>query len=217
MSPAGYNHLGTRQYRVRGVGKTQLRDVRYSLKQLKVVLVCICLCSYGCERKLPVRDSDKSLFLRAGDLVPYGFEFRDIEKFEKFTRAKVIDGYDVEYEFQTPDSERRNPLFLYGMVTVVRKKSDAKLSDTGIKIGMLYGLKTNGIKEQEIPNFYRYGDASSFSILKKDGKPVGNYFTVREGNKLFVLLITGLYFEDPELWKEIIEPKLKLFSAYSPA
>lgn len=190
--------------------------MRYSLKRLKVVLVCLCLCAYGCERQLPVRDSDKALFLRATDLVPYGFEFRDIEKFEKFTRAKVIDGYDVEYEFQTPQTERRNPLFVYGMVTVGKKKSDAQFSDTGIKIGVLYGLKTNGIEEQEIPNFYGYGDSSSFSILKKDGKPVGNYFTVRERNKVFVLLITGMYFEDAELWKEIIEPKLKLFSAYSP-
>ena len=179
-------------------------------------LVCVCLGSYGCERKLRVRDSDKSLFLRAGDLVPYGFEFRDIEKFETFKRAKVIDGYDLEYEFQTPKSERRNPLFVYSMVTIGKRKSDAQFSDTGIKIGVLYGLKSSGIEEQEIPNFYRYGDSSSFSILKKDGKPVGNYFTVREGNKVFVLLITGIYFEDPELWKEIIEPKLKLFSTYSP-
>lgn len=54
------------------------------------------------------------------------------------------------------------------------------------------------------------------NILKKGGKPVGNYFTVREANKTYTLILTGMYFDDAQLWKELIEAKLKEFSVYRP-
>lgn len=181
-------------------------------------LVGVSLCIQGCERKLTVQESDKTLFLRAQDLIDYGYGFQGVEKYESFTKAKVIDGsYDVEYEFETPEGERDNPLLLYVLVSVGKKKSDAQLSQGGEKIAVLYTLKAQGIEREEIPNFYRYGDSSAFYLLKKAGKPIGNYFTVREGSKTYTLILSGMYFDDPEVWKEIMEPKLKQFSVYKPA
>ena len=72
------------------------------------------------------------------------------------------------------------------------------------------------VEQEEIPNFYRYGDSSSFYLLKKDSKPIGNYFTVREGSKTYTVILTGMYFDEAEVWKEIMEPKLKQFSVYIP-
>jgi len=102
-------------------------------------------------------------------------------------------------------------------VNVGGKRSDAVVSQGAEKLALLYSLKAKGIEEQEVKDFYRYGDSSSFYILKKEGEPVGNYFTVREGDKLYSLILSGMYFDDPKVWKEIIEPKLKRFSAYAPA
>lgn len=181
------------------------------------LLVSASVCILGCDRKLTVLESDKTIFLRAQDLVDYGYQFSDIEKYESFSKAKAIDGsYDVEYEFETPDAEKNNPLFLYVVVSVGKKKRDAQISQGGEKIALLYSLKAQGIEEEEIPDFYRYGDSSSFYVLKKEGKPIGNYFTVREGAKTYSVIISGRYFDDPQVWKEIMEPKLKQFSLYKP-
>jgi hypothetical protein len=178
--------------------------------------VFVILFALGCERKLTVQESDKAPLLRVGDLVPYGFNFENIERYETFTKTKSIEGsYDIDYEFDVPDTEDKR-LFLHVTVSVARKKSDARINEGAESIALRYALKAKGIEEEEIPNFYRYGDASSFYLLKKEGKSVGNYFTVREGNKTYSLIMSGMYFDDPALWKELIEPKLKLFSAYKP-
>jgi hypothetical protein len=51
-------------------------------------------------------------------------------------------------------------------------------------------------------------------VLKKDGNNVGNYFTVLEGGKIFSLLVSGVYIDDVETWRELVEPKLNVFSSY---
>ena len=211
-------------------GDAKLEGNRLPLKRISVgpfeimtrrlkfltVLLFVLLCIQGCERKLTVLESDKTIFLRAQDLVGYGYRFQAIEKYESFSKAKGIDGsYDVEYEFKTPEAEREDPLLLYVLVSVGKKS--VQMSQGSEKIALLYTLKAKGIEEEEIPNFYRYGDSSSFYLLKKKGKPIGNYFRVREGNKTYTILLSGVYFDDPQLWKELIEPKLKQFSVYEPA
>jgi hypothetical protein len=197
-----------------GVNPYKIMTARLALLTL---MVAVSLCIQGCERKLTVQESDKTLFLRAQDLVDYGYGFPAIEKYESFTKAKAIDGsYDLEYEFETPDAEQSAPLFLYVLVSIGKKKSDAQISQQGEKIALLSTLKAKGIQEEEIPNFYGYGDSSSFYVLKKEGKPIGNYFTVREGSKTYTVILSGMYFDDPQVWKEIMEPKLSRFSAYEP-
>ena len=81
---------------------------------------------------------------------------------------------------------------------------------------MLAGLKFQGIVQEEKPGFYNYGDSSDFFVLKKNGVPVGNYFSVREGTKTYSILLAGMYIEDPEIWKELVEAKLKAVSTYKP-
>ena len=184
-------------------------------KRLQICLVLIVFACAACERKVAIAEKDKLLFLRAGDLVNYGFGFQNIEKFESFSKSKNIDGtYDIEYEFKTPDEEKSNTLFIYVLVQIARKRSDALVSQKVEKLAVLYGLNRKGIHEHEIAGF-GYGDSSAFYILKKDNNPVGNYFTVREGSNTYLLLITGMYFDDPQVWREVIEPKLKHFSTYA--
>lgn len=63
----------------------------------------------------------------------------------------------------------------------------------------------------------RYGDSSSFTVLVKDEKPIGNVFTVRDGKKTYLLVMAGVFFRNPEEWGRLVGPKLKLLAAYSPA
>jgi hypothetical protein len=176
-----------------------------------------CALLAGCESGLPVEAQEKTLVLRAGDLVPFGYGLEQTEQFETFSKTRFFDGSkEIIYEFETPDSEEENPLYLSVTMTFEKKSSDALVSHGAEKTGATAGLRIAGIKSREIENFYEYGDSSAFYVLEMDGRPVGNLFSVRDGKKIYLVIMTGMYFDDAATWKELVEDKLKKFSAYEP-
>lgn len=188
------------------------------MNKLRPLIASLCLLALACTRTLPVEEQEKAMLLRAGDLVRYGYGLAATEKYESFTKTRLFDGsYEIEYEFETPESETENALYLYVQVTVERQASNTLLTQGAERLGVRYGLRKGGVKEREIKDFYRYGDASAFYILEKDGEPIGNLFTVREGGKLYTLLLSGFYFDDPQVWGKVLGPKLSQFSRYQPS
>lgn len=162
-----------------------------------------------------VTPTEMEMFVRGKDLVDVGIEVSNPEKYEKFSKINYFDGSQtIEYEFEPPESE--SVMYLTVSVTYEPKKSDAKLGQVAEDsvIGLL--LKAQGLEKVDVPNFYEYGDSCNFYHLKKDGEKVGNYFTVLEDRKIYSLLISGVYFDDVETWREIVEPKLRLFASYKP-
>ena len=85
-----------------------------------------------------------------------------------------------------------------------------------LKTAMKLGLKANGVEATEKTKFYRYGDASEFYVLEKDGDPIGNLFAVRHENRVYMLVLSGMYFDEAEVWKEVIHEKLERLSGYDP-
>ena len=171
----------------------------------------------GCERNLPVGAAEKEVVLRAGDLIPFGYGLEKTEQYEKFTRIKYFDGsHELTYEYETPESEKENALYMNVTVSVEKSTSDAWTSKGAGEIGMQFGLKAGGVERREIKDFYKYGDTSSFFVLEKNGHPIGNLFSVREGKRVYVLIMSGMYFDDPDAWKELMEERLRKFSAYEP-
>jgi hypothetical protein len=174
-------------------------------------------CVAGCESGLPVEATEKTLVLRAGDLVAYGYGLEETEQFEKFSKTKYFDGSrEITYEFETPETEEDNPLYMNVTMTFEKKTSDALLSHGAEKTGAAAGLRIAGVKSREIENFYDYGDSSAFYVLEMEGRPVGNMFSVRDGKKIYMIIMTGMYFDDAAVWKELVEEKLKKFSGYEP-
>lgn len=171
----------------------------------------------GCQKNLPVGAADKDVVLRAADLIPYGYGLEKTERYETFERIRYFDGsHELTYEFQTPDSEEENALYINVVVSVETSTADALTSHGAQKVGLGIGLKANGVEQREIENFYRYGDSSSFAVLEKNGHPIGNVFTARDGKRVFVLTLSGMYFDDAATFKELIEGRLRKFSAYQP-
>ncbi len=174
-------------------------------------------CVTGCESGLPVEANEKTLVLRAGDLVPYGYGLEETGQFEKFSKTRYFDGsQEITYEFETPETEEDDPLYLNVTMTFEKKTSDALVSHGAEKTGASAGLRIAGIKSREIENFYDYGDSSEFYVLEMEGRPVGNMFSVRDGKKIYLVIMTGMYFDDAAVWKELVEDKLKKFSGYEP-
>jgi hypothetical protein len=171
----------------------------------------------ACQRGLPVEEVDKDLMLRAADLVPFGYGLTDTQRFETFDKSRYFDGSrEITYEYETPVSETDHALYLNVTVNLERRGADAVVSYGALKTAMKLGLKANGIEAEERTNFYTYGDASEFYVLENDGEPIGNLFAVRQGNRVYMLVLSGMYFDEAEVWKKVIEKKLQKFSAYDP-
>jgi len=170
----------------------------------------------GCGSEEPLSEADKGLFLRAADLAGYGFKYEDADSYEQFSKARQFDGaYELTYRFKTPAGERR-PLFIYANVSVARSESDAALSESAGKMGVLIGLKGSGIEEREV-RMQPDDERGRLRLLLKGGKPVGNVFTARDGVKTYLVLLMGMSFEDAGDWQKLVEPKLQRLSRYAPA
>jgi hypothetical protein len=185
-----------------------LRILRASL------FVSVFLFALACQ-SVEVLPEDKNMFVRGQDLSDYGVNVQSPEKYEKFSKTKYFDGsLEIEYEFEPPDSEE--VMYMAQTITYEPKPSDAKWGRSAEDSLVGIALKAYGLETVEMPDFYRYGDSSKFYALRKDGRNVGNYFTVLEGGKVFSFLMAGVYFDDAETWRAVVEPKLQHFSAYKP-
>lgn len=187
--------------------------VFFRLAAATVLLGCLAAC--GVEQK--VSEPDKAIFLRAEDLGRFGFRYENAAAYEIFSKTRHFDGtYDLKYTFTTPKGDP-HPLYIFISVSVGNQESDAVVSERAEKIGLLIGFKKEGIEEREVAGALPHGDSSRFAIMIKDGNPIGNTFSVRDGRKTYLLVMSGLYFQDPALWRTLIEPKLRQLSGFSPA
>jgi len=186
--------------------------------RLHVLLAAIALVSIAaCSKEQPLSAEDKAIFLRAGDLERFGFRYENVEAHETFTKLKNFDGtHEVTYQFETPGSESENPLFMFITVSVERRASDALISQKAGKLGLSIGFSAEGAEEREVPATLPYGDEARLALLVKNGNPIGNTFSMRDGAKTYLMVVSGLYFSDPELFKEVMGPKLERFASYEP-
>jgi hypothetical protein len=184
----------------------------------RVLLVALLACgAAACGMEQPVSANDKALFLRPADLGRFGFRFENAAVHETFAKTRHFDGtYELSYQFQTPESQQENRLYIYTSVSVERRASDAMISQKAERLGLLVGLKSEGTEEREVAGSFPYGDDVRLALLVKGGNTIGNTFTVRDQEKTYLLVLSGVYFDNAELFKEVIGPKMRRFADYSP-
>jgi hypothetical protein len=171
----------------------------------------------GCQRGLPVDEADKAILLRADDLKEFGYGLEDTKRFETFEKTRYFDGsFDITYEFETPDSEEENPLYLNVTATFEMNPADALVSYGAMKTSMKYAMKATGVEVRELAGPVEFGDASELYLLEKDGNPLGNLFAVRKGPRVYTLIMSGMYFDDRETWKDVVGAKLGRFASHTP-
>ena len=165
----------------------------------------------ACGAQEPVTDADKALFLRVADLAEFGVRYPNAGAAESFSKAKQIDGsYELTYKFETSGDMR--PLYLYGTVNVGRNTSDAALAESAEKIGLLVAFRKNGVAEREVPGIR----AGKLTLLVKGDIPIGNVFTLRDGARTHLFVMSGLYVADPAVWQKLMQPKLERLARYAP-
>lgn len=168
--------------------------------------------------EVPVGEREQALCLRAGDLAAWGYEHPDPSPFETFTlsRNRLDDSYELEYEYQTPDTEADWPLYITVMGSVEEKGSDAALTQNAYKLGLMIGLGGNSVSSQPLPGLPRHGDASEAVQLTVDDKLVGVYYTARKGGRVYLILATGDWLADPELFESEVSPRIEAFWDWQP-
>ena len=171
----------------------------------------------ACGSEEPVSAEDKKIFLRAAEFARFGFRYDNVEALETFSKVRSFDGtYQLTYQFRTPEGETERPLYIFASVLVERRASDAMIAQKAEKLGLLIGFQSEGAEEREVPGTYPYGDDAQLSLIVKGENPIGNLFSMRDGGKTYLLVVTGLFFDDPALFNEVIGPKARRFAAYSP-
>jgi hypothetical protein len=193
--------------------KTLIR--RRILHALRLFTLALALCAAGCMQA-KMSETEKDLILRAQDLAPYGFEVGGTSKHESFTKTVYFDkSYELEYEYEVPDGSGLDPLYLNVSISFEETVSDAKMTRNARKMGLSAGSYLNSLKLEEKNDFFKYGDESSYYVLlSKNNVPGGSYFVTREGTRVYSLIVAGAVFDDPEMWAELVMPKLQKFSAH---
>jgi len=62
-------------------------------------------------------------------------------------------------------------------------------------------------------DLFAFGDGSRFGLLMVDGEPAGNYFGMCHGKTSLMIVLSGFYFDNGELWGELLAPTLEALSS----
>ncbi len=77
--------------------------------------------------------------------------------------------------------------------------------------------RAEGLSNRPVEGFFSWGEDSRFSVLENQGEPLGNAFLARDGETTFMLLLTGLIFDDADHFAELIAPKLANLDRFVPS
>lgn len=176
--------------------------MRYYLTRIPLALWLLVLLACIVQ---PPEEGDRDLVLKIGQLQPYGLSLpRDFMTFESLKREQWIDGQvTVEYEFEAP--EELGLPYLYSFAEL-HHPSNAEAC-ASLSAGD-FAMRLSGVEISERNDLFRFGDKSRFVLLVEEGEPYGNYFAMCRGNSAFMVLLNGFYFDDGDIWGELLRPTL---------
>ena len=111
-------------------------------------------------------------------------------------------------------NERSKGFYLYSGVTLNPNASDALIQGYAGKFGASQSLKSNDVSRQELPLSEAFPSGSSLDLLLKNGKPMGNMFFTRAGNKSVFIFFAGVHFEQAADFEAFIQPYLQRVRGY---
>ena len=153
---------------------------------------------------------DYPFLLRAADLQIYNIALDLSGSAEKTLLKKWINGViDIKYEYDRRDSDEYNPLFFSVKLEIEKNENSAKKT---YREGLTVITKTSaaaGMPCREIKNIIQWGNENYYAIREKNGKPVGLIFMGRSKNKIYSLIMAGLYSSDHSLITDLVIPRLQ--------
>ena len=184
---------------------------------ISIIFLLFCLSdSYAFLSKTKEINPDEySFLLIAKDLQINNLELDLSGASEKAYRKKWINGaYDIKYEYNRRDSDNFHPLFFSAKLEI--DKSIAKAKETyrdGLKV-ITKMSSVAGMPCREIKNIIQWGDENYYALRLKEGNPVGMIFSGRLKNKVYTIIMAGLYSSDHSLLTDLVIPKLQIIDSF---
>lgn len=208
----------------RAAGMTGKRRRRMSQKTLIILLVVlvpvglVVLCVGAgflflwSATEMPITAADRVVLLRGEQFEDQLEDFKADPSKETFSKQRYIDGsYDLDYEYSD------DTLYVNCSIAVEKTVSDASSSFVGLWAGTKIGISFDSeIQFEEHSQWFRWGDQSRFAMLKMNGQTIGHMLITRKGTRVFYLVFSGLYFDDPGAFGEFVNPTLSRLDSYQP-
>jgi hypothetical protein len=174
------------------------------------VLVCLSSANAFLAKTREINPEDYPFLLRAEDLQIYNIALDLSGSAEKARLKKWINGvYDIKYEYDRRDSDEFTPLFFSVKLEIEKNEKKAKKT---FREGLAVITKASaaaGMPCREIKNTIRWGDENYYAIREKNERPVGLIFMGRSKNKIYSLIMAGLYSSDHSLITDLVIPRLQ--------
>jgi len=160
-------------------------------------------------QKNNIDPNDYPFLLLAKDLQIYNLKLDLSGKAEKSHLKKWINGAnEIKYEYDRRDSDDYHTLFFSVKLEIERNVARAKKI---YRDGLLVITTTSaiaGMPCKEIKDTITWGDESYYAQREKDGNPVGLIFTTRLENRVYTVIMAGLYSSDHSLIADLVLPRL---------
>jgi len=160
-------------------------------------------------KEQPLSANDKAALLTIEDVALWMEDFAPDKSLESFSKKKYLDGsYEIDYEFE--DSSDDAAPYVMCSIAVEQKTSDALISYKAMQAGLNIGfVAKGGVKQVERNDLFKWGDASNFCLLESEGMPVGVVFSARKETRVFLITVSGIYFDDSSDIEELLGKKLR--------
>ena len=156
----------------------------------------------------PLSSNDKAALLTIEDVALWMENFSPDKSKESFSKKKYLDGaYDIEYEYDDASNEKAPHVMC--SISMEKRVSDALISYKTLHTGLSIGYASEEVEQVERNDLFQWGDASRFCLLELEGAPVGIVFSSRKGSRVFLVSISGIYFDDSGSIKELLEERLR--------
>ncbi len=175
-----------------------------------IVLAAAAIVGYAAlADESPATEQDLQVVLKAADITPYMVEYTPQPATESGNRIIYPDrSGEIEYEY-----DDGGQLYVYSIYSFDRSDSDAKGSYSAYQFGAGLGMRGEDITEKEANHLLSWGDQSACYLLVYEGNPIGHRFIARKGKKVVNFTFSGVYFEDPEVFRELMTPVLSRVAA----
>jgi len=188
------------------------RYIKVRIERLSYILILslsVLIISLSCSTR-PISEEEKGLLLQVKDLSQFNVIFGDLQTVETFKYTYYGAGeWEVKYTYDSPNSPDVTPLYLVSRVEFAKNENEAISTFNQGILAYKGGGMIGGLSIVEDPKLFQWGDKSFSAYLEKNGTRVGNLIVVRKGNRIFNVILSGLYFGNTEYLEQLLIPKLQ--------
>ncbi|HTU20771.1 MAG TPA: hypothetical protein VMG10_22150 [Gemmataceae bacterium] len=134
----------------------------------------------------------------------------------KARKVRHLDGSrELEYEYKSSGGAT-SVLGITHIIGVDRSAEAARYGYEGLDFGTSFRLRLENkdISQVERADLWSWGDTSRCIVLYKGDAPIGNIFMGCKGRRYFQLAISGVYFDNAQAIRELLQPFLQKLESY---